>query len=211
MSDNSSDSSKNSLYEPSEEESSDEISSGDEEEDIAEPLDTKKRRNASNKNANQSKKQKRVPMKSKNHNDFFEKHLDAEPANNTLNLLPVDQQIQTDSNLGPIDTVLPQINNETSFQQLTQDMRELKDIVMDLKRHVARVEVLIKCQKSSVLNKSNENCMEVLQSFGLPIMEKSKLDELEKSLANKDNKARLVSGHIFRLKFLGQYLCFIYN
>lgn len=164
-----------------------------------------------------NKKPKRSPLKTRNHDDFFV-NLDESGASNTEDSLEettnvadtlnqsvkqsntnVDVQnnttecnadIDDDSLHAMLNRKLETISNQLNLY--SQDIGELKNEMLIIKRLVAKVEVLIKSRKETTSSDSDTDFLGTLQSFGLPITTKENLDNLEQKLKSEDEKSKLV-------------------
>lgn len=87
-------------------------------------------------------------------------------------------------------------NISQQFDQFINGMVELKKEILDVKRQVAKVEVLIKCRKESTSSDPDIDFLNTLQSYGLPFTTKEQLDALEKKLKEENEKSKLVSALI---------------
>lgn len=86
---------------------------------------------------------------------------------------------------------------------IKDDIKELKSMLGDVMRQVAQIKVLIKFQRlPSVSQREDDNYLEVLQSYGLPISSKDKLDELEKTLRIDDKKKHWYALNSFLLRLI---------
>lgn len=156
----------------------------------------------------QSKKKKtkadKPPIKNKNYNEFF-KNLGfaskspeklVETAENTEIITVPEDSIES-SQTSQHTLEKNDSNAEHSNKSMQDDIRELTNVVYGLQRQLARVETLIKFQKeneadSGDINSRKESYIEILQSHGLPIASKEKLDEIEQNLKAVDFKTKLV-------------------
>lgn len=157
----------------------------------------KKKRPAKNKiashQASQLKKQKidRPLIKNKNYNEFFENVIvlpqkSSEPSPENGETIILEDE--------PSGCVVVE---EDLLQSMRDEIREQRHEIHGLQRQLARIEALIKFQKESTGDstdghKENDSCMDILQSYGLPITSIEKLDEIEQNLKAVDFKFKLV-------------------
>lgn len=87
--------------------------------------------------------------------------------------------------------------SSSPLNQMQNEIKEIKSILQSLTRQVAKIEVLLKYQKpqkhiANDIVHTDEDFIQKLESYGLPVATKSKLDEIEKHLSNKEYKSKLV-------------------
>lgn len=141
-------------------------------------------------------------VKNKNHNDFFKNihgsiselpGTSVETATNAETIIMVEgssESIQKSPHIS-------EKNDDDSKKSVEDDIRELKHMMHGMQRQLARVETLIKFQKEAAGDSTDaqsrkETYIEILQSYGLPITSKEKLDEIEQNLKDVDFKKKLV-------------------
>lgn len=193
----------------------------------------------------QQKKQKRSPLKLRNFDDYFENieqqtaHASSQSQStlekqtgvndtshqNAIQSSPISHVdiannshestagISDDSLHSMLNRKLEVISNQ--LNQYRNDVVVLTKEVMDTKRLIAKVEVLIKCRKESTSSDSDNDFLNTLQSYGLPIATKENLDNLELRLKNDDEKSQLVclmnlfdKHHFFNVTYI-HFSCFI--
>lgn len=170
--------------------------------------------NTATSQASQLKRQKRnkSPVKNKNHNDFFQ-NVHGFPENLSEKSIDTATIEAATAEIATVETTAAQDDSSNSIQNLQHaieenglvvgedliksmrdEIRELKHTQLKMLRQLARVEALIKFQKdqSTAAHTENDSCIDILQSFGLPIKSNEKLNEIEQNLKAVDFKTKLV-------------------
>lgn len=158
--------------------------------------------------APQLKKQKtdRPPIKNKNYNEFFKNvhnfpekssGSSAEMAKNAETVTVEDDSSNSIHNSQHISGQNYVVVEEDLIQSMRDEIVEQKNAIFGMRRQLARIETLIKFQKESASDSTDghpekDSCIEILQSHGLPITSKEKLDEIEQNLKAVDFKTKLV-------------------
>lgn len=146
-----------------------------------------------------AKKQKieRLPIKNKNHNEFFERveSPDPDPLNKTAK--NAEKDFPTDDS---IDRTQTQSTSKSALVVEEDEIHEIKRVLYALQRQLARVEALIKYRKETSdstddAHSQNGGMMATLQSYGFPVKTVEKLKEIEKNLKAENFKAKLVRIH----------------
>lgn len=130
------------------------------------------------------------------HNDFF-KNLTASRAKSSERSAEIGESEESSPVLERSESNqnISEENDETKC--VRDEIRELKHVAYGLQRQLARIETLIKFQKepavdSDDIHSRKESYIEILQSYGLPIASKEKLDEIEQNLKAAEFKTKLV-------------------
>lgn len=129
------------------------------------------------------------PTKPQNHDDFFLQLEDnsREPSNHGA--ASSSRADSTPNEGGLYDKLKCQLKNIS--HQNSHEFSELRDDINDLKRMVAKIEVLLKCRKENSTD-SDGDFLNTLKSFGLPIDTKEDFDALEQRIKRETEKAKLV-------------------
>lgn len=175
---------------------------GEEEEEQQTKTANRKRKSALNirekNSAKKAKKNDKNPIKSQNHNDFFINLKNSKEMVVSSSDDESQDEHQTDADNSNGETALnsmlvrqlEHISNQ--MNRYAHDMSHLQNEMNVIKRLIVKVEVLIKLRKESTSSDLDVNFLNTLQSYGLPIDTKEKLDALEKKLKNGDDKSKLV-------------------
>lgn len=154
-------------------------------------------------------KPQRSNVKTRNHNKFFEKRKNASCVENDDDddddwMMDAQRNSQeknrrkespNKSASEPGDASLSQLADDISVRKLAQDMHELKELVLGIKKQIFKVEILIKSRKghgNTLSDGEEEGFKDVLRRYKLPIASKEDLDGLEVKLKCATDRKILV-------------------
>lgn len=155
-----------------------------------------KRKGAMAPAASSGKRMKTNLTKSQNHDDFFKNleeasiklHDSSEESSQSTDFGSESNRNSNENDLyAKLDRRLENISHQNAHE-----MSELKRDMVELKRMVAKVEVLVKCRKENDSPDTGADYLMTLKSYGLPIDTKENFDALERKLENEAEKSQLV-------------------
>lgn len=119
-----------------------------------------------------------------------------ENSNGSSHIEIIEVDILNESNKKQENSTVENLSS-SHLNQMQNEIKEIKIMLQSLTRQVAKIEVLLKYQKpqkhiANDMEHTDEDFIQKLESYGLPVSSKSKLDEIEKCLSNKEYKSKLV-------------------